>query len=71
MTEFIGISLALDYLGLNKVAGVLVAAALVMLAASTGDFRRFERFTLTLVFASLLLLPIYYPRPSPDGAGRA
>src|SRR6201997_2193749 len=40
VTEFIGISLALDYLGLNKAAGVIVAAGLIVAAASTGDFRR-------------------------------
>ncbi len=60
VTEFIGISLALDYLGLDKATGVIVAAALIMIAASTGDFRRFERFAMVLVFASLLLVPIYF-----------
>src|ERR1700736_3885363 len=60
VTEFIGIALALDYLGLDKTTGVIVAAALVMIAASTGDFRRFERFAMALVFASLLLIPIYF-----------
>ncbi len=59
VTEFIGISLALDYLGLNKAAGVVVAAGLIVAAASTGDFRRFERFSMALVFGSLLLIPIY------------
>jgi NRAMP (natural resistance-associated macrophage protein)-like metal ion transporter len=59
ITEFIGISLALDYLGLNKAAGIVISAALIMLAVSTGDFRRFERFAMVLVFASLLLVPIY------------
>jgi Mn2+/Fe2+ NRAMP family transporter len=59
VTEFIGISLALDYLGLNKAAGVIVAAGLIVGAASTGDFRRFERFSLALVFGSLLLVPIF------------
>ena len=59
VTEFIGISLALDYLGLNKVVGVVVAAGLIVAAASTGDFRRFERFAMALVFGSLLLIPIY------------
>ena len=58
VTEFIGISLALDYLGLNKVLGVVVAAGLIVAAASTGDFRRFERFSMALVFGSLLLIPI-------------
>ena len=60
ITEFIGISLALDYLGLNKIVGVVVTAGLVIGAASTGDFRRFERFSMVLVFGSLLLLPIYF-----------
>jgi NRAMP (natural resistance-associated macrophage protein)-like metal ion transporter len=60
VTEFIGISLALDYLGLNTVAGVIVAAGLIIAAASTGDFRRFERFAMLLVFGSLLLVPIYF-----------
>ena len=59
VTEFIGISLALDYLGLDKTMGVLIAAVLVMGAASTGDFRRFERFAMILVAGSLLLVPIY------------
>jgi Mn2+/Fe2+ NRAMP family transporter len=58
VTEFIGISLALDYLGLNKIAGVIVSAGLVIAAASTGDLRRFERFSMVLVFGSLLLVPI-------------
>src|SRR5208283_1200351 len=60
VTEFIGIALALDYLGLDKTTGVVVAAALIMMAASTGNFRRFERFAMALVFASLLLVPIYF-----------
>jgi NRAMP (natural resistance-associated macrophage protein)-like metal ion transporter len=60
VTEFIGISLALDYLGLDKTTGVIVSAALVMLAVSTGDFRRFERFAMVLVGASLLLIPITF-----------
>src|SRR5579872_51257 len=33
VTEFIGISLALDYLGLNKELGVIAAAVVVMVAA--------------------------------------
>jgi Mn2+/Fe2+ NRAMP family transporter len=60
VTEFIGIALALDYLGLDKTAGVVVSAALVMIAVGTGDFRRFERFAMILVGASLLLVPIYF-----------
>jgi Mn2+/Fe2+ NRAMP family transporter len=58
VTEFIGISLALNYLGLSQFWGVLASAAIVMAAVSTGDFRRFERFAIALVFGSLLLVPI-------------
>jgi Mn2+/Fe2+ NRAMP family transporter len=58
VTEFIGISLALDYLGLPKELGVIASAAVIIAAAGTGNFRRFERFSLLLVFGSLLLVPI-------------
>src|ERR1700675_2877340 len=58
VTEFIGITLALDYLGVPKLWGVVAAAALVMFAASTGNFRRFERFALMLVLGSFLVFPV-------------
>src|SRR6202790_2195988 len=58
VTEFIGITLSLDYLGVPKFWGVVAAAALIMLAASTGNFRRFERFALMLVLGSLLVFPV-------------
>jgi Mn2+/Fe2+ NRAMP family transporter len=58
VTEFIGISLALSYLGLSQFWGVLASAGIVMIAVSTGDFRRFERFAISLVFGSLLLVPV-------------
>src|SRR3982074_2540375 len=58
VTEFIGIALALDYLGLPKLWGVVAAAALVMFAASTGNFRRFERFAPMLVLGGFLLFPV-------------
>lgn len=58
VTEFIGVSLGLDYLGMPKLWGVLAAAVVTIAAASTGDFRRFERFMMILVGGSLLLVPI-------------
>ena len=67
VTEFIGISLALDYLGLNKIAGVILTAGLVIASVSTGSFRRFERFSMLLVFGSLLLLPVYFLVHPPIG----
>ncbi len=59
VTEFVGISIGLGILGVPKIVGIAAAAALVMAAAGTGDFRRFERFALILVFGSVLLLPIF------------
>jgi NRAMP (natural resistance-associated macrophage protein)-like metal ion transporter len=68
VTEFIGISLALGYLGLSKPVGVMVAAALTIAAAGTGNFRRFERFALMLCFGSLLLVPVFLMAHPPLGA---
>ena len=59
VTEFIGISLALGYLWLPREVGVIISAAVIIAAAGTGDFRRFERFSLLLVFGSLLLIPVF------------
>src|ERR1700733_13137574 len=67
VTEFIGISLALGYLGLPKELGVIAAAAIIVAAAGTGDFRRFERFSLFLVFGSLLLVPVFFWAHPPAG----
>jgi NRAMP (natural resistance-associated macrophage protein)-like metal ion transporter len=58
VTEFIGVSLGLSYLGLPKFWGVVAAAIVTVLAASTGSFRRFERFMMALVFGSLALVPV-------------
>ena len=58
VTEFIGISLGLDYLGVSKIWGLLAAAIIIMVAATTGSFRRFERFAMLLVLGSLLLVPV-------------
>jgi Mn2+/Fe2+ NRAMP family transporter len=67
VTEFIGISLGLSYLGLPKVPGVLLSAVVVIAAASTGSFRRFEQVCLALVAGSLLLVPIVVMAHPPLG----
>ncbi len=56
ITEFIGISLGLSYLGLPKIPGVFVAALVVVAASSTGSFRTFERACLVLVAGSLVII---------------
>jgi Mn2+/Fe2+ NRAMP family transporter len=60
VTEFIGVTLASGYLGLPKVASVVLAAAIIIASAFTGSFRRFERIAVSLCVGSLLLIPIYF-----------
>ncbi len=58
VTEFIGITLAAGYLGLPKVAAVLLAAAVIVSTVFTGSFRRFERIAMVFCAGSLLLVPL-------------
>src|SRR6201984_3765544 len=60
VTEFIGVSLGAGYLGLPKVPSVILAAAVVVAAAFTGSFRRFERVAIAFCAGSLLLIPVYF-----------
>ena len=67
VTEFIGISLGLAYLGLPKIPGVFAAALIVIASVSTGSFRRFERVSMFLVAGSLTLIPIFLAVHPPAG----
>jgi Mn2+/Fe2+ NRAMP family transporter len=67
VTEFIGITMATGYLGLPKVPSVIVAALVIIAAAFTGSFRRFERVALVFCASSLLLIPIYLLAHPPAG----
>ena len=60
ITEFIGIALAAGYLGVPKGVAVALAALVIIGAAFTGSFRRFERMAMILCGGSLLLIPIYF-----------
>jgi len=60
ITEFIGITLAAGYLGLPKIAAVVLAALVIVGAAFTGSFRRFERIAVAFCLGSLLLIPLYF-----------
>ncbi len=59
ITEFIGIALAASYLGVPKVVAVILAGLVIVMAASTGSFRRFERMAMIFCLGSLLLIPLY------------
>jgi len=67
VTEFIGITFALQFLGVSKTVGVCAAAVLTMAAVSTGNFRRFERFAIVLCLLSLLLVPVLVSIHPPAG----
>jgi len=67
VTEFIGISLALDFFGIPRGWGVAAAAALIMAGASLGSFRKFERFCLVLCVGSLFLVPAFAAVHAPFG----
>ena len=60
ITEFIGITLAAGYLGVPRIVAVALAALVIIGAAFTGSFRRFERMAVGLCAGSLLLIPIYF-----------
>ena len=59
VTEFIGIALAASYLGVPKIVAVILASLVIVVAASTGSLRRFERMAMALCVGSLLLVPLY------------
>jgi len=67
VTEFIGVTFGLEYLGLPKLWGVIAAAVVTIAAASTGSFRRFERFMMVLILASLAIIPIVFMAHPPLG----
>jgi NRAMP (natural resistance-associated macrophage protein)-like metal ion transporter len=59
VTEFIGITMAVGYLGLPKIPSVILAGGVIVAAAFTGSFRRFERIAVAFCLGSLLLIPVY------------
>ena len=60
VTEFIGVSLALGYLGVSKYVAVPVAAVALVTITATGSFRAWERGMFVFVFANLLVIPLFF-----------
>ena len=67
VTEFIGIALAASYLGVPRIVAVVLASLVIVFAASTGSFRRFERIAMIFCAGSLLLVPVYVLAHPPAG----
>ncbi|MGO9029667.1 MAG: Nramp family divalent metal transporter [Acidimicrobiales bacterium] len=57
-TEFIGVSLALEYFGISEYIAVPIAAAGLILMTVSGSFRSWERFMYIFVFVNFLVIPL-------------
>jgi NRAMP (natural resistance-associated macrophage protein)-like metal ion transporter len=67
-TEFIGVSLALEYFNISEYIAVPVAAIGLILMTASGSFRSWERFMYVFVFANFLVIPLAifsHPRLGP------
>ncbi|GAS85962.1 NRAMP family divalent metal transporter [Mycolicibacterium brisbanense] len=58
VTEFIGISLAADYIGLSKYIVVPTSAVALVAIMATGSFRRWERMMFVFIAITLLQIPM-------------
>ncbi len=66
-TEFIGVSLALDYFGVSEYVSVPIAAVTLVAMTATGSFRRWERFMFVFIAANFLIVPLaFLSHPSPE-----
>src|ERR1700680_3466122 len=57
-TEFIGVSLALNYFGISEYLSVPVAAVGLVAMTATGSFRRWERFMFLFIAVNFLVIPL-------------
>jgi NRAMP (natural resistance-associated macrophage protein)-like metal ion transporter len=60
VTEFIGVSLALGYLGVSKFIAVPIAAGALIGITASGSFRFWERSMFAFVFANVLVVPLFF-----------
>ncbi len=60
VTEFIGVSLALGYLGVSMYVSVPLAALGLVAITASGSFRFWERAMFIFVFANFLVVPLLF-----------
>ncbi|TSE01501.1 divalent metal cation transporter [Skermania sp. ID1734] len=71
VTEFIGIALAANYIGISKYIVVPTAAVALVAIMATGSFRRWERAMFVFIAISALQLPmLLLAHPQWDSAAR-
>jgi Mn2+/Fe2+ NRAMP family transporter len=59
VTEFIGVRLALGYLGISQYLAVPLAAATLIAITISGSFRAWERGMFVFVFGNFLVIPLF------------
>ena len=65
ITEFIGISLSMEYFGVSPYISVPVAVLLLFVVTASGSFQRWERFMMLFVAVNLFVIPLGHLSPSP------
>ncbi len=58
VTEFIGVTLAADYIGISKYVVVPISAVALVAIMATGSFRRWERAMFVFIAITLLQIPM-------------
>ena len=58
ITEFIGISLSMEYFGVSPYWSVPVAVLLLFAVTASGSFQRWERFMMLFVFVNFFVVPL-------------
>ncbi|MCU1363118.1 MAG: Mn2 and fe2 transporter of the nramp family protein [Acidimicrobiaceae bacterium] len=58
VTEFIGISLAMEYFGVSPYFSVPVAVVLLFSVTASGSFRRWERFMMLFIAINFIIVPL-------------
>ena len=69
VTEFIGVAMALGFLGCPKIIAIPAAAVLLFAVVAGGSFRRWERLMFLLIAVNVLMIPmVLLVHPSLHGA---
>jgi Mn2+/Fe2+ NRAMP family transporter len=72
VTEFIGVALALGFLGCPKIVAVPAAAVLLFAVVAGGSFRRWEGLMFLLIAVNVVMIPmvlLVHPSPKVAAAG--
>ncbi|NKY88492.1 NRAMP family divalent metal transporter [Nocardia veterana] len=60
VTEFIGVTMALNYFDIPRAVSVPLAAVLLFTMVAGGSFRRWERFLFTLIAIDVVMFPLAF-----------